>query len=203
MAARRTKRNAEEKLTVANIENVISLLEAEKPITKKDACAILNIAYNTVRLGQIIDKHKEKKARDAERRAALRGKPATESEISYIISSYMEGTTVEAISDTTHRGSTFIKAILDQYSVPIRARSHNYFKPELIPDGAVRTKFEVGELVYSARYDSLAKVKTEFKQNDEWVYRIWLIAEKWMQFAYQPASELASVSHLTALGVKF
>jgi len=203
MAARRTKRNVEEKLTVANIENVISLLEAEKPITKKDACAILNIAYNTARLGQIIDKHKEKKSRDAERRAALRGKPATDSEIVYIITSYVEGVTVEAISDTTHRGNTFIKAILDQNSVPVRARSHDYFKPELIPEGAVRTKFEVDEVVYSARYDCLAKIKTELYQNNEWVYRIWLIAEKWMQFAYQPAHELASVSHLKAIGVKF
>ena len=68
MAAKKTKRQQEEKLTPSNIDYVISLLEAEKPITKKDACAILCIAYNTTRLQQIIDKHKEKQARDASKR---------------------------------------------------------------------------------------------------------------------------------------
>ena len=50
-----------ENLTQANITKVISLLEPKegKPITKKEACAILNIAYNTTRLQKIIDEHKE------------------------------------------------------------------------------------------------------------------------------------------------
>lgn len=201
--ARRSKNADVEKLTPANIDNVIMLLEGEKPITKKDACSILNIAYNTSRLNQIIEKHKEKKAKDAERRAEKRGKPATEAEIQFIISSYLEGETIEGISNSTYRGATFIKGILDEYSVPIRARSYNYWKPELIPDEAVRLKFNLDEVVYSARYDSLAKIKAEFYQNDEWVYRVWLVAEKHKMFAYQPASELASLDHLKKAGINF
>ena len=200
---RRSKNSENEKLTATNLDNVIALLEdTVKPITKKDACAMLNIAYNTTRLMQLIEKHKEKKARDTERRAALRGKAATPDEVKYIISSYLTGDTVDAISNSTFRGTAFIKSILDQHNVPIRSKSLDYWKPELIPDGAVRDKFDIEEVVYSVRYDSLARVKHGLKQ-DEWVYRVWLISDKQQMFAYQPASELASLAHLKPLGINF
>lgn len=202
MATRRSKRNEEEKLTPSNIEYVISLLEAEKPITKKDACAILNIAYNTTRLAQIITKYKEGKERTAKKRAEKRGKPLSNDEVVYIIQEYLSGSTIDSISNTIYRGTTLIKQTLDRYNVPVRARTTDYFKPELIPDGAVRDKFNVGEIVYSARYDSTAKIESERKQGDVWVYGVWLLAEKWQQRAYQPAEELASLEHLRAIGVK-
>ena len=50
MPKKRTKAQEHEKLTEANISHVIKLLEAENPITKKEACDILNITYNTTRL---------------------------------------------------------------------------------------------------------------------------------------------------------
>ena len=202
MAARKTKRSQEEKLTPSNIEYVISLLEAEKPITKKDACAILCIAYNTTRLQQIIDKHKDKLARDAKFRAEKRGKPLTKDEIQYIIQEYIGGATIDSISNSTYRGPTLIKQVLDTYAVPIRSRSPNYFKPELIPEAAMRDRFNVGEIVYSARYDSTAQIKSEMNQNGKWIYRIWLLSDNWLQGAYQPAEELASLEHLREIGVR-
>lgn len=202
MATRKTKRSHEEKLTPSNIEYVISLLEAEKPITKKDACAILNIAYNTTRLQQIIDKHKDRLARDAKHRAEKRGKPLTQDEIQYIIQEYIGGATIDSISNSTYRGTVLIKQVLDRYAVPIRSRSPNYFKPELIPEAAVRTRFNVGDIVYSSRYDSTAKINAEINQNGTWIYRIYLLSENWLQSAYQPAEELASLEHLREIGVK-
>ena len=50
------KKKEGENLTETNIEKVIGLLEQEKPITKKQACEILNISYNTTRLTKIIEK---------------------------------------------------------------------------------------------------------------------------------------------------
>jgi hypothetical protein len=177
MATKR-KINDDENLTESAIERVISLLEPTegKPITKKDACQILNIAYNTTRLGQIIDKYKEKKQREADRRAALRGKPATNDEITFIISEYLEGQTIDAITKSTYRPVNFIKHILEKYDVPVRASSHDYFRPELIPEGAARERFSVGEIVYSARYDSIARIDGE-KHDPRygWIYRIWLV----------------------------
>lgn len=202
MRGSRTKNGDSEKLDPDNLDRVIKLLEDEKPITKKEACNILNIAYNTTRLASLIEKHKEKKERDRQRRAEKRGKPATPDEVKYIVSGYLEGTTIDSLSNSTHRPTTFVKQILDRYSVPIRNRSHDYFRPELIPDGAVRTKFDMGETVYSARYDSLCRVEGEFPHPDEYVYRVWLISDRWQQYAYQPASELASLKHLEEVGVK-
>jgi hypothetical protein len=201
MATRANKEN--ELLTPANLDRVIAGFEATPKMTKKDACAILGIAYNTTRLDGLIEKYLEKNARDAARRAALRGKPATSEEITYVIQEYLEGSTIDAISKSTFRGPTFIKAILEKYDVPVRQTSHSYFSPELIPDGAVRDRFTIGEVVYSARYDSIARVDTEQETREHgWIYRIWLLADKWKQSAYQEANELASLEHLRKLGVR-
>ena len=201
MATRANKEN--ELLTPANLDRVIAGFEATPKMTKKDACAILGIAYNTTRLDSLIEKYLEKNARDAARRAALRGKPATSEEITYVIQEYLEGSTIDAISKSTFRGPTFIKALLEKYDVPVRQTSHSYFSPELIPDGAVRDRFTIGEVVYSARYDSIARVDTEQETREHgWIYRIWLLADKWKQSAYQEANELASLEHLRKLGVR-
>ena len=201
-----TRRNTEdENVNEASLERVIALLEPTegKPITKKEACGILCIAYNTTRLGALIEKFKEKKAKDAARRAALRGKPATTDEIIFAISEYLGGATIDSISKSTFRGPAFIHGILQNASVPVRASGNNYFNPELIPESAVRSSYRIGEVVWSSRYDSLARVDLEFKTKDgENGYRIWLMDERWLQCANQPASELASLEHLREIGVK-
>lgn len=199
MANRKTKNGENEKLDFDTIERVIKLLEAEKPITKKEACGILNIAYNTTRLSSVIDKHKERKERDRQRRRAKRGTPATSDEIKYIVSGYLEGKSIESLSESIHRSSPWIRGLLDHHSVPIRARKHDYFKPELIPEGAVKTQFSLGEKVWCSRYDSLGVIEDEVPHKDEKVYRIWLLSDSWQQYCYQPASELASLKHLQEL----
>jgi hypothetical protein len=204
MASRRTKNAHDEKLDPQNLEKVIALLEPTegKPISKKDACAMLCIAYNTTRLGTLIEKHKEKKAATAARRAALRGKPATPQEIQFIISSYLEGETVSGLAERSYRSVGFINQILESHAVPLRAKAHDYFKPELIPEAAMQDRFKLEEVVYSARYDSVAKIKSELFQRGQWVYCVWLMSERWQQFAYQEAAELASLQHLRKLGVQ-
>lgn len=197
-----TKRAENERLDDANMERVIKLLEpteeGAKPITKKLACEFLNISYNTTRLGTLIEKYKENKIKVAAKRAEKRGKPATNAEITYAIQSYLEGGTIDSISKSLFRSAGFINHILEENNVTRRRPGHNYFNPSLIPDEAVRTKFAMGEKVYSARYDSLATVLAEFKPNQ---YRIFLLADKWRQYAYQPAEELASLEHLRKIGV--
>jgi hypothetical protein len=203
--ARKRSELEEELMTEANIIRVIKLLEPTegKAITKKDACQILGMAYNTTRLSSIIEEFKQKQTRTAKRKAELRGKPATQEEIVYIISDYLNGETIDALSKSTFRGPAFVKAILENNDVPIRQTSHDYFNPELIPDGAVRERFKVGEIVYSSRYDSIARIDMEQKDSRYgWIYRVWLLAEKWKQSAYQEAYELASLEHLRKIGVQ-
>ena len=207
MATRKRSVTEEEMMTGANIAKVIRLLEpteeGKKPITKKDACAMLGMAYNTTRLGTIIEEYKQKQVRISDRKSQLRGKPATQEEKVYIISEYLNGETVDAISKMTYRSSRFIKDVLEGNSVPIRVPGSSYFNPELIPDNAVRERFKIGEVVYSSRYDSTARIDAEQKTSKHgFVYRVWLLAEKWQQNAYQEAAELASLEHLRQMGVR-
>lgn len=207
MATKKRSELEEELMTDVNIAKVIRLLEpteeGAKPITKKDACQILGMAYNTTRLGTIIEQFKTKQKRTAERKAQLRGKPVTNDEVQFIISEYLEGEPIDAISKATYRSAGIIKNVLERYHVPVRVAGHSYFDPQLLPEGAMRERFRVGEIVYSARYDSTAKIEAEVKHPQHgYAYRIWLRSEKWLQSAYQPASELASLEHLQELGVK-
>ena len=204
--ARKKSTSEEELMTDANIAKVIKLLEPEqgtKAITKKDACQILGMAYNTTRLGTIIEEWKKKQTKNAERRAEKRGKPVTGEERVYIISEYLAGETVDSLSKSTYRSPTFVKSVLETNSVPIRVPGSSYFCPELIPEGAIRERFKVGEVVYSARYDSTARIDAEsFSEKHGWIYRVWLLSEKWQQNAYQEATELASLEHLREMGVR-
>lgn len=193
------KTNTDERLDDASIERAIKCLEDKG--TKKTACQILNIAYNTTRLDKLIEAYKTKKVDEARRRQEKRGKPATADEISWIITEYLAGSTLTAISNSTYRGPTFIRSILEEYNVPTHAVSPDYFKPELIPDGATRDRFSIGEIVYSARYASIAKVITEILQGGIYVYRLWLMDEKWKEYAYQPAYEIASLQTLRDKGI--
>ena len=204
--ATKIKAHEVEKLTPTNIEYVMALLnpkeEGVKPITKKLACEILGIAYNTTRLDRIINEYLEKKALSKKRRAEKRGKPISIDEASYIVSSYLEDEPLSKISESIYRPVNLIKDTLEKYGVPLRAQQYNYFTPELIPDISSRTRFKLKEKVYSARYESLATVLGEQPHPVHgYVYRIWLIAEKWQRFAYQPADELASLDSLREAGI--
>lgn len=201
----KSRNSEDEKLDDANIDRVIKMLEPEegKPITKKLACELLNITYNTTRLAKLIEEYKEKVARTARMRAAKRGKPASVDERNDIITEYMKGAAVSVIADSIYRSPSFVNNVLTEYSVPRRATSYNYFKPELIPEGAARDRFPIGEKVYAARYDSLAVIEAEqLHKSGQYVYRVWLLSDKWQQYAYQEACELASLQHLRELGIK-
>lgn len=207
MATRKKSASEEELMTDANISRVIRLLEPQeegvKPITKKDACQILGMSYNTTRLGTIIEEFKQKQARTAQRKAELRGKPATREDIVFIISEYLGGETVDGISKMTYRSPTFIKRVLEDNSVPIRVPGSSYFNPEMVPDGANRDRFRVGEVVYSTKYDSTARIEVEtLTEKYGYIYRIFLLSDKWLQSAWQEHYELASLQHLRDLGVR-
>jgi hypothetical protein len=206
MARKRKTELEEERMTDSNLSRVIRLLEPEdgkKPITKKDACQMLGMAYNTTRLGTIIEQFKERQRRTAEQRAKLRGKAVTKDEKIFIIQEYLSGATIDAITKSTYRGVTIIKQVLDEYSVPLRIPGQNYFNPQLIPDGATRDRFEVGEVVWSARYGSLAKIHSEkLDPKHGHIYHMWLMDDKWRQYCWQPHYELASLQQIRDLGVQ-
>ena len=117
-----------EKLTDVNILKVISLLDADKPITKKEACEILNIRYNTTRLQKIIDEQNEVWAYKEKRKNQNRGKGATRDEIKTVIEYYLDGENISEIATRTYRSNAFVKAIIQRVGIPEKLSKEEHSK---------------------------------------------------------------------------
>lgn len=217
MAVRRVKAKEGENLSEANVARIIKLLEQEKPITKKEACAALNISYNTTRLNNIIEQHKAQKELDQKRRAALRGKPASADEIKTVISDYLDGDTVSDIADRLYRSTTFVRNIIENVGVPQRGVGEDYFNFSPLPEQCVSETFNVNEIAWSARHQSPCIIDKEMGKTRDGLanlYRIYVVEPfetpeklflaKWGTpgfYATMPAYELGSLAHLKQYGV--
>ncbi len=184
-----------EDLSSSKLEEVIKKLNQDKPITKKDACAMLNIAYNTTRLNKIIEEYEENKAYHTKRKKELRSTPLSKEDISYIISSYLEDASLSELEQSTHRSIGVIKRTLEKYGVPLRDAKHTYHNPPFLPDNFIKEEYEENDIVYSARYSQAAKIGQLFSnKNDINIYRIWLCKDE--QWALQPYYELGDLTNL-------
>ena len=119
----RIKKKEHEKLSDNNIQHVIELLEGEKPITKKEACGILHISYNTTRLAKIITDYRENIAYKIERKNRNKGKAASDYEIKEAATMYLKGNNVTDIAKSLYRSAGFVKAILERLGVPTKPSS--------------------------------------------------------------------------------
>ena len=106
----------------------------DKAITKREACSILNISYNTTRLDKIIQDFHEQKQYRARRVSQNRGRPARPDEIQDIVKEYLSGENVSNISKGISI-SCFCKSILEKIGVPqrptqVEGRKQEYYLPE-------------------------------------------------------------------------
>ena len=68
------RKKAGEKLDEANLARISALLNQDNPITKKEACEMLNISYNTTRLNKILDEHNDRVSYREVRKSHNRGR---------------------------------------------------------------------------------------------------------------------------------
>lgn len=219
----RVKKKAHEKLTKANIRHVIALLNPSdtnvKPITKKEACSILNISYNTTRLQKIIDEYKESEAFIAKRKAQNRGKRATPIEISEVISSYLQGEPISDIAKGLFRSAGFVKGIINRIGIPERATGDDKGKIYPLPDICVCESFRPGQIVWAAKYHAPAVVKRcllDNKYQEQYesdCYQIYVMEQvdsegSYFEYverggfnAFAPAYDLGNLEHLKEFGV--
>ena len=177
------RKKREEKLSEANINKVIELLAVEKPITKKEACEILHISYNTTRLNKIILDHKETLEFRAKRKAQNKGKGVTEAEKVSIVKHYLDGAIVSDIAKALYRSPAFIKAVIERMGVPQKLPDTDYkgIREAMIPEPCVSEEFENGERVWSVRGNCIALVKREitkshnFDKHGSKCYLLWEI----------------------------
>tara|TARA_R110000796_G_scaffold45055_1_gene109375 strand:+ start:263 stop:898 length:636 start_codon:yes stop_codon:yes gene_type:complete len=205
------KRRDHENLTAVNIEKVLGLLSKdEKPITKKEACEILNISYNTTRLSKIIVEYQERKQYVAERKATNKGKKAAEFEITEAITNYLQGESISEIAAGLYRSSGFVRAILDRVGVPQRpANIEDRKGPCMIPENCVADTFSAGDKVWSARYHAPAIVDAEVEVQNKYEskgYRVYILENTENDnvggfYAFVLACEMGKLSHLEEYGV--
>ena len=207
------KKREHEKLTQENIQHVMNLLSGERPITKKEACEILNISYNTTRLNNILDDFLERKEYRAKRKAQLKGKRATKEEIKDAIQSYLRGESVSEISQSMYRSAGFVKGILNRVGVPTRpAAVADRQGCAFLPDECIAEEFNPGEIVWSAFNHAPALVEKEAEEIDyvekysSKCYYIYVFehTEELIKGGYYAASlayDLGKLTHLEEYGI--
>jgi len=164
--SRGVKAKSHEKLDGANVQRVIDALGGEPPITKKEACEMLNIRYNTTRLQRIIDEHTEVWEYKEKRKSQNRGKGATRDEIKTVIEYYLDGENISEIATRTYRSNAFVKAIIERVGIPQKLTKESHSKCykhlyHMLPEECVSAEFEVGEKVWSVKDNSIAEIKRE------------------------------------------
>ena len=175
----KVKKREHEKLNPGNIRRVAKLLNEEKPITKKEACELLNISYNTKRLESIITQQLDTDERQKRRQAENRGKPATEQEIAIVVQDTLEGDPVKDIAERLARPASFVKNILARYGVPEKAKGDEKFKTQLLPDKCMAESFEENEIAWSALHNSPVVVLRDLGDKyvdkyDSRCYQVWV-----------------------------
>lgn len=221
---RRIKKQEGENINDSSIRKVIAGLEQARPITKKEACEILNISYNTARLARILEDWKETQSYIKSRKEANRGKPASQYEIGEAVFCYLKGQTISEIAKGLFRSPGFIKNIIDKVGVPQKSEDIT------LPDNCISDSFEEKEVVWAAAYNRIALVQKELTpdyvencrgmKNIDYeakygckVYQIYVLEEVENSSPYFPyvetggfaayacAYDLGSLKHLQEFGV--
>ena len=224
---RRLKKRDHENLSDTNIRKVIDLLNGQAPISKKEACSILNIAYNTTRLQRIIDDFEETQAYREKRKLQNKGKAATKDEVADAVTRFLSGDPISDIASGLYRSAGFIKAIIERVGVPQKQEGvYDY-----LPEECVAEDFTIGEIVWSAKYHGPAIIRAELsvdyqaerpgyrdvnyeKKYGTKAYNIWVIekvdddySDRWTTAtgggfsSTQLAYDLGKLSHLEQYGI--
>ena len=225
---KRIKKKDYENLTDSNVQKVISLLNGKQPISKKEACNMLNIAYNTTRLQRIIDDYQDKIEYRELRKSQNRGRGATDAEIREAVERYLSGDSIAEIAKGLFRSSGFVKSLIERVGVTNAIAKESGIIP--LPGRCVSESFSPGEIVWSAVYNKPARVDHELSidyqaeragfidinyesKYGSKCYAIYIMedvqeeTEKWADvdtggyFAYSLAYDLGKLAHLEKYGV--
>ena len=180
---------------------VIAKLEAEKPITKKLACEMLGIAYNTTRLENLIQEYKDDLARVKLRKKQVRKEAVTEETVREWAKEYLvNGMPINEIAEFAYRTPLLVKTWLERYGALLPKTSPNPLNPEYVPEACMSSDFEEGELVYINGYCSFGVIKREIKSKTAEAagykaYRILLLGDERQHVNYM-SCDICAVEHL-------
>lgn len=103
--------------------------------TKKSICEFLGIAYNTKRLGTILDNHEADKLREVELRKQKRRTACTKEEKVSMIEDYLSGDSITKLSESYYRSTSYIRHQLEMAGALLRSNSaKDPLNPPMYPD---------------------------------------------------------------------
>jgi hypothetical protein len=187
MVARGIKVQEGEKITPANIQRVLDGLSAKPPISKADACGILNIKYNVSRLAKILEEYNTKQENEERIRKSRQRTDLSDADKRGIIEDYLKGISLTTIANSIYRTPYIVKKFLESENL--------LFKDwEYIPEELICEDYVAGDIVYSVKYNSTAEIQSCFGEDKRFggmVYSIWLVENQ--MYAYQPSYELVDL----------
>lgn len=199
MAKKKTislRKKAGENLDDETIKRAMKLVEDGG--TKKDACAMLNISYNTTRLKSIFEDYEGRVARRKARFSKNRGTPLSDLEIKEIVTGALLGLPISTMREQLFRSAEVIQGVIDRLNIPSKKEDTT-----LLPEECVILEAFPGSLVWSAKYQQVAEVvkETGRDRNGDRVYRVYLMEASEHRsvggrYANQSVVELGSLAHL-------
>lgn len=190
MAARKT-------YDISDEQYIKAIAHLEEGGTKKGACDILKVTNNKT-MERLIAEFLERKEMDRKMRSKMRKKAITKQDIANWITDYLQGSTFSELSERYYRSAAVIKDKIEAAGALLRVNEKiNPLQPPLLPQECMATSFEMGEVVWSAKYGCAVEVVSEYKG----AYRIRVATPAIQEQAYQAVYELGSLRHLKELGV--
>ena len=116
-----------------------TLQEAQRMLdegnTKKSVCEFLGIAYNTKRLGTILENFEKEQEREKEMRKAKRRTACTQEELIAIVEDYLQGMSFKDLAENYYRSASYIKHRLHMLGALIRdSGARNNLHAPAFPD---------------------------------------------------------------------
>lgn len=165
--------------------------------TKKRACEILGVTNNKT-MERLIDEYITRKQTDREMRRKVRRQPILTKDVVSWITDYLQGDTFEELSDRYYRSAAIIKDRIEAAGALLRVNEKiDPLNPPMLPEQCVADDFEIGQIVWSAKYGCAVEVRGKYKD----AYRILVATPGKQESAYQAAYELGSLKHLEDMGV--
>jgi hypothetical protein len=172
---------------------------AQPKATKKAACEMLGISYNTKKLAELIERFEQRETAAKAARLAKRKTAVTLPEVAMWVTAYLNGESPSEIADGAYRSESVVKLHLEKHGAMLRRVGKvDRLNPPMLPEQCMSDDFEVGQYVWVAAYNCVGVVKGFYKN----AVKVWVLSEGIQEHSYQAPWELGSLKHLEAIGVR-
>lgn len=172
---------------------------AQPKATKKAACEMIGISYNTKKLAELIERYEQRETAAKAARAAKRKTAVTLPEVALWITAYLNGESPAEIAESCYRSEAVVKHHLEKHGAMLRKVGKvDRLNPPALPEQCISDTFDVGQYVWVAAYNCVGVVKGFYKN----AVKVWVLSEGIQEHSYQAPWELGSLKHLESIGVK-